>query len=63
MSIFKRGDLYSYEFWFQGRRYRRSTGVNNQRAAADIERAFLTSLAKGEVGITERKTVPAFAQV
>lgn len=60
MALFKRGDLYWYEFWFQGRRYRRSSGVRNQRAAADIERAFRTALAKGEVGITERKAIPGF---
>jgi hypothetical protein len=60
MSIFKRGDFYWYEFWFQGRRYRKSTGLKNQRAAADIERAFRTALAKGEVGITERKPIPGF---
>ena len=60
MSVFKRGEFYWYEFWFQGRRYRRSSGVRNQRAAGDIERAFRTALAKGEVGITERKPVPGF---
>src|SRR4051812_33235145 len=62
MSLFKRGEFYWYEFWFQARRYRRSSGVKNQRAAADIERAFRTALAKGEVGITERKTVPGFRE-
>lgn len=62
MSVFKRGEFYWYEFWFQGRRYRRSSGVRNQRAAGDIERAFRTALAKGEVGITERKPVPGFRE-
>jgi hypothetical protein len=60
MSIFKRGGIYWYEFVQGGQRYRRSTDVRNQRAAADIERAFRTALAKGEVGITERKTTPNF---
>src|SRR5215470_6209662 len=60
MSIFKRGDVYWYEFVHGGRRYRKSTGVKNYRAAGDIERAFRTALAKGEVGITERKPVPGF---
>ena len=60
MSIFKRGGIYWYEFVQGGRRYRKSTDVKNQRAAAEIERAFRTALAKGEVGITERKFAPSF---
>jgi integrase len=61
MSLYKRdGGIYWYEFVSGGRRYRKSTGVKNQRVAGDIERAFRTALAKGEVGITERKPVPTF---
>jgi integrase len=60
MSLFKRGDVYWYEFVYLGRRYRKSTNVKNQRVAGDIERAFRTALAKGEVGITERKPIPGF---
>jgi hypothetical protein len=52
--------VYWFEFVYGGRRYRESTGVKNQRVAGEIERAYRTALAKGEVGITERKTVPAF---
>lgn len=60
MGLFKRGGIYWYEFWFENIRYRKSTGVANQRVAGEIERAFRTALAKGEVGITERKLVPKF---
>jgi integrase len=60
MSLFKRGDVYWYEFVHDGRRYRKSAGVKNHRVAGDIERAFRTALAKGEVGITERKPIPGF---
>ena len=60
MALFKRGDVYWYEFVYGGRRYRRTTNVRNQRVAGDIERAFRTALAKGEVGITERKPIPGF---
>jgi integrase len=60
MGLFKRGDLYWFEFVYSGRRYRESTGVKNQRAAREIEAAYRTALAKGDVGITERKPVPAF---
>jgi integrase len=60
MSLFKRGDVYWYEFTYGGRRYRKSANVGNQRAAREIEAAFRTALAKGDVGITERKAVPGF---
>ena len=61
MGLYKRSGVYWYEFVYKGRRYRESTGVKNQRTAGDIERAFRTALAKGEVGITERKAIPAFS--
>jgi integrase len=60
MGLFKRGELYWFEFVYGGRRYRESTGVKNQRVAGEIERAYRTALAKGDVGITERKPVPGF---
>ena len=60
MGLFKRGELYWFEFVYGGRRYRESTGVKNQRVAGEIERAYRTALAKGDVGITERRKIPAF---
>jgi hypothetical protein len=60
MGLTKRGGVYWYEFWFAGKRCRKSTSVANLRAAGDVERAYRTALAKGEVGITERKGVPTF---
>ena len=60
MGIFKRGEVYWFELVYGGRRYRESTGVRNQRTAREIEAAYRTALAKGDVGITERKPVPAF---
>jgi integrase len=60
MGLFKRGGVYWYEFIYEGRRIRRSSNVRNQRAAGEIERAYRTALAKGEVGITERKPIPSF---
>ena len=60
MALYKRAGVYWYEFVYKGRRYRKSTRVKSQRTAGDIERAFRTALAKGDVGITERKAVPGF---
>jgi integrase len=60
MYLEKRGNVWSYEFRFDGRRYRRSSGVSNKKEAATIAAAFRTALAKGEVGIIERKKIPTF---
>jgi integrase len=65
MSLYKRGETYWLELLFNGTRYRRTTGVKNKRQAEQIEAAFRTQLAKGEVGIEQRKASPtlkAFAQ-
>jgi integrase len=50
----KHGRFYAMEFWFRGKRYQKSTGVESRRTALEIERAFRTQLAKGEVGIEEK---------
>jgi integrase len=62
VAIFKRGNVYYFEFVHGGRRYCRSTKVKNQRDAGDIERAYRTALAKGDVGIVERRAVPTFKE-
>ena len=58
MSIFKRGSVYWYHFLFNGEHVQKSTKQGNPRTARQIEAAHRTALAKGEVGITERKPVP-----
>jgi integrase len=60
MSIFKRGNVYWYHFLWDGQHVQRSTKQGNPRTARTIEAAFKTALAKGEVGITERKKAPGF---
>jgi hypothetical protein len=47
-----------YEFVFKGKRYHKSTRVKNERDARTIANAAYTALAKGEVGIVERKPAP-----
>ncbi len=63
MALYKRGGVYWYEFVFDGRRIRRSTKQHNRRVAREIEAAYKTKLAKGEVGINEPKPVPNFQAV
>jgi site-specific recombinase XerD len=60
MSIFKRGSVYWYHFLWDGRHVQRSTKQGNPRVARQIEAAYKTALAKGEVGIIERKKAPGF---
>jgi hypothetical protein len=61
MSIFKRGSVYWYHFLFNGEHIQKSTKQGNPRTARQMEAAYKTALAKGEVGITERKPVPTLA--
>ena len=58
MSIYKRGGVYSYSFVFRGERVQRSTRQADCKVARQMEAACRTALAKGEVGIVERKPAP-----
>jgi integrase len=60
MSIYKRGNVYWFDFMFNGVRFQGSTKQANRRAAGEIEAAKKTQLAKGEVGIEHREPTPSF---
>ncbi len=62
MSLYKRGNVYWYDFWFLGSRHRDSTRTSNKRTAEQVLAAFKTALAKGEVGIRKKKDVPTFGE-
>lgn len=62
MSIYKRGDVYWYKFMWQGKLVRESTRQGNDKIARQMEAAHRTALAKGQVGIRERRAVPALAE-
>jgi integrase len=65
MGIFKRGRVYWFHFVFSGEHIQQSTKQGNPRVARQIEAAYRTKLAKGEVGIKERTPAPTlkdFAQ-
>src|ERR1035438_4862517 len=55
----KRGScgVYWYKFMWKGELVRESTKQGNDRVARQMEAAHRTSLAKGEVGIREKKSV------
>jgi integrase len=62
VSIYKRGEVYWYKFMWQGRMVRESTKQGNDKVARQMEAAHRTSLAKGEVGIRDKKPVPIVRQ-
>lgn len=60
--IYKRGRISWYRFMWQGELIRESTHQTNDKVARQMEAADRTSLAKGEVGIREKKATPTLAE-
>jgi integrase len=56
--IYKRGKFYWYKFMWNGQLVRESTKQGNDKVARNMESAHRTSLAKGELGIREKKPAP-----
>lgn len=54
--------VYWYKFMWQGKLVRESTKQGNDKVARSMEAAHRTSLAKGEVGIREKKLAPALRE-
>ena len=63
MAVYKQKSSknWHYKFTWHGELIRRSTKQTNKRVAEQMEAAHKTSLAKGEVGIRERKLIPTLA--
>lgn len=62
MAVYKRGRVWWYKFTWNGEPIRESTKQGNKRVAEQIESAHKTSLAKGEVGIRDKKPAPTLQQ-
>src|SRR3954464_9766797 len=64
MAVYKqpKSKNWWYKFTWNGEPIRESTKQTNKRVAEQMEAAHKTSLAKGEVGIRDRKPVPSLAQ-
>jgi len=58
MAVYRRGRVWWYRFTWNGKPIRESTKQTNRRVAEQIEAAHKTSLAKGEVGIRQKKRTP-----
>jgi len=62
VALYKRGNVWWYEFEFVGRRYRGSTRAGSQKVALQIEAAKRVMLAKGEVGIDDPSDIPTLRE-
>jgi integrase len=60
--IYKRGEVYWYKFMWQGKLVRESTKQGNDKVARQMEAAHRTSLAKGEVGIRDKRPAPTLSE-
>jgi integrase len=56
--IYRRGRVYWFEFWHDGRRIRESTGLTNKKAATQAEAIRLAGLAQGRAGIVRKARPP-----
>jgi integrase len=55
MSLFKRGDVWWYQFYHRGRRYRDSTGTSSKSLAADIHRKVRREVEASAFGIQPQR--------
>lgn len=62
MGVYKRGRTWWYKFSWNGEPIRESSKQTNKRVAEQMEAAHKTSLAKGEVGIRDRKPAATIRQ-
>jgi len=64
MAVYKQAasSNWSYRFMWKGKVIRKSTAQSNKRVAEQMEAAHKTALAKGEVGLVERKRVATLAE-
>ncbi len=60
MSVYKRGTVYWYDFWFRGLRIRESTALTNKVAAQHAQAIRKAALAEGRAGIAAPKPVVTF---
>lgn len=58
----RRRGVYWFNFWWNGQHVQKSTGQGNPDVARQMEAAYKTALAKGEVGIMERKPAPTLKE-
>ncbi len=60
MSVYKRGNVYWYDFWFRGQRIRQSSGLRNKTAAVRAEAIHKAELAERRAGIARYGRCPTY---
>jgi integrase len=60
LSVYKRGGVYWFDFWFRRQRIRESTGLRNKTAAQHAKAIRKAELAEGRAGIVRRASCPTF---
>jgi integrase len=61
MSVYKRGDVWWYKFWFNGQLIRESSKSDSKTVAKDAERARRRDLEQAYNRIPKRERVPLFS--
>src|SRR5260370_32360366 len=54
VMLYKRNKTWWYSFTWDGRRYQESTGLENRKAAEEVEAGRRVQLSKGEVGLIDK---------
>jgi hypothetical protein len=62
MSLYKRGDVWWYKFWFNGQFIRESSKSDSKTLAKDAERARRRELEKAYNHIPKRERMPLFSR-
>src|SRR5579862_5227092 len=60
LTVYKRGSVYWYEFYFHGQRIREPSGLTNKTAALRAESIRKAELAEGRAGIARQLPCPNF---
>jgi hypothetical protein len=55
MGLFRRGDVWWYDFWFAGRRIRESSKSTSETVAKGAEQQRLRELEKGFNNVTDSR--------
>ena len=64
MAVYRRGGVWWFEFWFQGRRIQESSGQTNKTAAQRVQAKRKADLLDRRAGFSQKKLAPKFdAQV
>ena len=61
MSLYKRGNVWWLDGWFDGKRFQVSTKHKNKKRAKTFEDVYFARLADERVGIEKHKPAPLFS--